>query len=554
MAAPETIFVGGNIFTAGWASSRAGAVAVANGRILAVGDEADVLNLAGTGTVTVDIADRLLLPAFHDAHAHPVAGGVELLQCDLTVAESADHCFAIIAEYSSTHPEEEWILGGGWSMAHFVGGTPTTSMLDAIVADRPVALVNRDHHGLWANSEALRRAGISAATPDPADGRIERDSSGNPTGMLHEGAMALLEPVKPGPDAALSYRGLLKAQEDYFRQGIVGWQDAYVDAYGGLGGIGDILDVYLAGVDRGDLKARVTAALWWERAPGLDQLPSLIERRQSVLDRGREDILNASTVKIMVDGVTENFTAAMSVPYLDSCGHPTENSGLTFIDPMDMARYVVALDAAGFTVHFHALGDRAVTLALDAVEAARRANGMSGNRHHLAHLQIVGEPDIPRFNLLGATANLQMLWATIDDQLRDLGFPHMDPKFVARHYPFGELVASGADLAAGSDWPVSTANPLQAIHVGVNRVRHGEETGALGYPEQAIALATALSAYTAGSARVNGREQYTGRLRVGMEADLAVLSQDPFASTSDTIGEAQVVSTWVSGNNVFTRP
>ncbi len=546
--APDTIFVGGSLFTAGWDAPRFAALAVADGRITAIGQDAEVRVIAGPGTRIIELDGGLLVPGFHDAHAHPVSGGIELLQVNLAGTENSDQAIAVVAEYAAAHPDEEWLVGAGWSMSHFPGGTPTAAALDAVIGARPAMLLNRDHHGAWVSSETLRRAGITRDTPDPVDGRIERDVDGNPTGTLHEGAMALVDGVRPPTDPELALRGLLRAQTEYFRQGIVGWQDAWVGATFGLE---DLLAVYLTAVDRGVLTARVSAALWWERAKGMAQIDSLIARRDTVRGLNRPDIFSAETVKIMVDGVAENFTAAMAPPYLDSHGHPTDNSGITFLDLRELTEAVVALDAAGFAVHFHALGNRAVTIALDALEAARKANGASASRHHLAHLQVVDEADVPRFAELGATANLQMLWARLDDQLRDLTLPFLDESLYSRQYPFGDLVRAEAQLAAGSDWPVSSANPLAAIHVAVNRIDALKDSAPLGYPEQAIPLATALAAYTAGSATINGRGGYSGRLEVGYAADLAVLRTDPFVGAPSAIADTAVASTWINGTCVF---
>jgi predicted amidohydrolase YtcJ len=397
---------------------------------------------------------------------------------------------------------------------------------------------------MWVNSEALTRAGISAATPDPADGRIERAADGSPTGVLHEGAMRLVESVIPPIADGLAVAGLVRAQEAYFSQGIVGWQDAWV---GRMPGTGDILEAYVSALAEGRLRARVSAALWWERDRGVEQLAALIERRERVVALARPDVLRADAVKIMVDGVAENFTAAMSRPYLDGCGHATANSGLVFVPAEDLAEAVVAADAAGFSVHLHALGDRAVTLSLDAIEAARHRNGADGPRHQLAHLQVVDATDVPRFARLGAAANLQMLWGAVDDQLADLTFPFLEPGLIARHYPFRDLRDAGALLVAGSDWPVSSADPLEAIRVGTTRAAAGTRPDPRMSPEQALDLASAFSAYTAGSADIAGRGDETGRLRVGLRADLAVLDSDPFAQGAESLDRTAVVQTWLDG-------
>lgn len=542
----DRIYVGGRAFTGGWNASRPLGVGVRDGRIAAIAPD-DQLRDAGAADV-IDLRGGLVLPGFHDAHAHPVVGGLELLQCDLSDARDAKDAVARVAAYAAAHPDDEWIRGGGWTMSHFPGGAPTRQLLDAVVPDRPVALSNRDHHGTWANSLALRLAGIDASTPDPADGRIERESDGAPGGTLHEGAANLLDPVLPTVDRAFALRALERAQEEYFRLGIVGWQDAWV---GATAGMADVLDAYLDGLDAGILRMRVTAALWWDRARGLEQLDDLVRRSDRAAAVGRPDLLVADTVKIMVDGVAEDFTAALSAPYLDRCGHATDNRGLTFVDPDRLREAVTALDSAGFHVHFHALGDRAVTIALDAIEAARSANGPRAARHQLAHLQMVRREDVPRFAALGATANLQMLWGELDEQLEQLTFPFVAPELVARHYPFRELHDAGAQLCAGSDWPVSSADPLQAVHVGVNRAAPGTEPDPRMDVGQTLDVATALSAYTAGSARACGRASLTGTLTQGTAADLVVLDTDPFAVDPRDLHEIRVRHTSVGGQPVY---
>lgn len=541
----DSIYVGGRAFTAGWDASRPLGVGVRDGRISAIASD-DALRDTGAREV-IELGGALVLPAFHDAHAHPIAGAIELLQCDVSAAADADDTAARIADYARLHPDEPWILGGGWSMPHFPGGTPSRRLLDAIVPDRPVVLQNRDHHGIWANSRALELAGITSATPDPIDGRIERESDGHPAGVLHEGAMRLMDAVLPAVEPAFALLALDRAQQEFFALGIVGWQDAWVGVTGGQ----DLLDTYLDAVATGILRARVTAALWWERGEGLSQLAALAERRERVLAVGRPDLLLADTVKIMVDGVAENFTAAMSQPYLDAHGHSTGASGLTFVNAADLTRAVVALDAVGVSVHLHALGDRAVTIALDALAAARAANGATPTRHQLAHLQVVQPSDVPRFADLGVIANLQMLWGAVDEQLDELTFPYLAPPLIARHYPFRELREAGARLAGGSDWPVSTADPLQAVHVAVNRAAPGGVADARIDPSQAIDLATALSLYTAGSAHAGGRGDTTGALREGLWADLAVLSTDPFSVAPASLHEVTVRRTVLGGECVY---
>ncbi|MFG2894197.1 amidohydrolase [Streptomyces sp. NPDC048248] len=542
--AADLVFVSGPVHTVDPARTRASAVAVRGDRILAVGHEAEVANLIGPATEVVDLHGKLLLPGFQDAHVHPVGGGMELGQCDLSSAVTADAYRDIIRCYADARPEAPWITGGGWSMEAFPGGMPTRGFLDAIVPDRPVFLVNRDHHGGWANSRALERAGLTARTPDPVDGRIERDATGEPSGMLQEGAMRLVADLLPEPTLTELTEGLLRAQRLLHSYGVTAWQDAML----GRGpGTADPIPAYLAARREGKLTARVTGALWWDRSRGSEQIPELIARREE-LSGG---LLRATSVKIMQDGIAENHTAAMLTPYLTACGCASDNSGISFIDPGDLRRYVTELDAAEFQVHFHALGDRAVREALDAVEAARRANGLKDTRPHLAHLQVVHPDDVPRFRKLGATANIQALWAAHEPQMDELTIPFLGPRRAAWQYPFGDLLRSGATLAAGSDWPVSSPDPIAALHVAVNRrTPDGPPSAPVFLPDQRIDLGSALAAYTAGSAYANHLDD-TGSIQPGKLADLVVLDRDPFDGPGEEIAVTRVLQTFVGGRRVY---
>ncbi|MFH8473926.1 amidohydrolase [Streptomyces sp. NPDC018000] len=543
MSTADLVFTRGAVFTADPARTRATSLAVVGDRIAAVGHD-DVRDLIGPGTEVVDLRGKLLLPGFQDAHIHAVFGGTELAECDLTGTVGVEEYLGRIRAYADSHPDHPWITGGGWSMESFDGGLPTRQLLDSVVPDRPVLLSNRDHHGAWANTRALELAGITAATPDPADGRIEREPDGTPSGMLQEGATALVSRLVPASTPADRLAGLLRAQKLLHSLGITGWQDALLGEFSGRP---DPSDAYLAAARDGSLTARVTGALWWDRERGAEQIDELVALRAK-LSHGR---FRAGSVKIMQDGIAENFTAAMTSPYLDSCGCATANTGLSFVDPAALRDYVTRLDALDFQVHFHALGDRAVREALDSIEAAIEANGHRGNRHHLAHLQVVHPDDLARFAQLGAIANIQPLWAAHEPQMDELTLPFLGPERAAWQYPFGGLLRHGATLAAGSDWPVSSPDPIAGIHVAVNRMEPGATDGRVFLPEQRLDLATAVAAYTAGTAHVNGLDD-TGTLRPGNLADLVVLDRDIFTAPAEEIAEARVLRTYVGGTLVHT--
>jgi hypothetical protein len=546
------LFVNGAVYTVDAARRWAEAVAVRGGRIVAVGSNDDVAEFRGPGTEVVELAGRMLLPGFQDAHVHPVNGGLDALRCNLRNDHSLEAYGDRIREYMASHPDVPWILGGGWSIDVFPGGTPHADTLDALVADRPAFLPNRDGHGAWVNSRALEIAGIRRDTPDPADGRIERDVDGTPTGTLHEGAMDLVVPHLPEPTHEELIGGLLTAQEYLHSLGITAWQDALVDSLQW----GWNLPAYIETARDGRLTARVVGALWWERHRGEEQIAELIDKRAQAegLERFR-----ATSVKIMQDGVCENSTAAMIDPYVDADGNPTDDRGPSLVEPDALNSAVTRLDAEGFQVHFHTIGDRAVREALDAIEAARRANGPNDHRHHLSHIQVVHPDDIPRFRTLRAVANAQPLWAVHEGQMDDLTIPFLGEPRWRGQYPFASLVRAGVVLAMGSDWFVSSPDPIEQLHVAVNRrpaphYAYGNGSDEVFLPDERLDLPTALAAFTMGSAYVNHLEGETGSVEVGKAADLAVIDRDLFALPVEEIASARVEQTFVAGRRVYAAP
>jgi predicted amidohydrolase YtcJ len=341
--------------------------------------------------------------------------------------------------------------------------------------------------------------------------------------------------------------GALLAGQAYLHScGITAWQDAWVapaDA-----------DAYARAIAGGLLTGRVRGALWWDRDTGLAQIESLVEQRESAraLPGGR---FVAGSVKVMADGVFENYTAAMLDPYLDAHGHPTEGRGISVVDRETLRDAAVRLDALGFQVHVHAIGDRAVRDALDAFEAAIAANGRTDNRHHVAHIQVVHPADVPRFAALDVTANMQPFWACRDCQMVDLTIPFLGPERTRWQYPFGSLVRAGARLAGGSDWSVSTADVLEEIQVAVTRSFLDPDVDpAPLLPEEALDVETALRAFTAGSAWVNHLDVETGTLEPGKLADLVVLDRDVRAVDHAALREARVLLTLVEGEPVYAAP
>jgi hypothetical protein len=386
--------------------------------------------------------------------------------------------------------------------------------------------------------------------------------------------------------------GILEGQRYLHSLGITAWQEAIVGEYAV---VPDCFEAYREVAGRGLLTARVTGALWWQRSAGLSQLDFLAERR-AIAGPGR---FRTTSVKIMQDGVCENFTAAMLSPYLDGHGHETGGTGTSFFDPEELKEAVTAIDARGFQVHVHAIGDRAVREALDAIAAARAANGhgvgwrgqdqqsvgwrgqnqqsvgrrgqgqqsvgrrgqnQQSGRHHIAHLQVIHPEDVPRFRDLAVVANCQPLWASNEPQMTELTLPFLGPERSAWQYPFGSLAASGAQLCFGSDWPVSSPNPMWQMHTAVNRTTspgypfRGRDTDTPFLPGERIGLPAAIAAFTIGSAYVNHDERDAGSIEPGKRADLVVLDRDLFTQPAAEIALAEVDLTLVDGTVVHARP
>lgn len=521
-------------------------VGIDGDQVAAVGTEAEVDEVLGAGAEVVDLDGGLLSPGFTDAHMHPMVGGLERLRVEMTSLSKPEQYLDAIRKHAEEHPEAEWIRGGGWAVGAFGPDGPTAEQLDRAVPDRPVFLPSSDHHDAWVNTKALEIAGVTKDTPDPSDGWFVRDEHGNPTGAIREAAMAMVqEHVTTSREEY--YQAMLEAQSYLHSWGITGWQDALI---GGYAGIDDPTQAYLDALERGTLTARVRAAQFWDRHRGVEQVEELVEERRRLGELG----LDAGSVKVMVDGISETFTMAVTEPYLDLYNCPCGDRGLAFMDPDQLNEAVAALDAAGFQAHFHAIGDRAVHYALDAVEHARRVNGLRDTRHQIAHLQLVRPEDRPRFRRLAVVANVEGMWARKDTGSVQLVLPHLDQERISWHYPFGDILAAGADFAGGSDWPVNPPEPVEAIHVLVNRrkyVSEGQPPEAL-LPEQGISLAEAFRAYTSGSAFVNHQTD-GGGIQVGGRADLVVLDRDPFAGPVDEIASAEVRMTFARGEAVYSR-
>ncbi len=514
------------------------ALAVRDGRVVYVGDDRGVASYIGRRTAVLDLAGRMVLPAFRDTHLHP-RGGIQLGECTLDNLRTAEAVLDSVRRFAASHPEADWIRGSGWQLPVFPDANPRKEWLDSIDAGRPMYLRAADGHSTWVNSKALALAGITRTTPDPPNGRIEHDpTTGEPSGTLRESAMELVTRVLPPRSPQEVQDGILRAMAMANRFGIVALYDADADT--------TLLAAYAALDSLGKLTARVVAAIEVDPRAPASQVDSLRAWRGRFAGR---HYFAPKGAKVFVDGVIEAKTAALLAPYVG-----TTNRGPVNFSPEKLDTVVAALDAAAFQVHAHAIGDRAVRMALNAYAFARNLNGPRDARPMIAHLEMIDSADIPRFAEEGVIPTFQALWAQQDEYITKLTEPVIGPDRSAHLYPIGEVARTGAHLAAGSDWPVSSMNPLDAIQVAITRRDVDAPAGPVWLPDEKVSLATMLRAYTYGGAFAVGEEVTTGSLEPGKAADLIVLDRDLFRIPVEEIHRVKVLLTLLDGRTVWRDP
>ena len=540
VAPADLILSHARVYTVEEARPWAEAVAIRNGRILAVGSAKEVAAYRGGATRVVDLGGRFLMPAFGDAHAHPVFGGLSYARCSLHDGKTVDDYRRIIARCIARTPGTGTIYGSGWEDGLFPPhGVPSKQILDQISADRPLIFASTGGHSLWVNSKALALAGITRDTPDPPNGKIDRDAAGEPVGGLEEDpGMKLVEKLVPPPTDADRQDAIAYTAKLFNSLGITSWHDAMLEWE--KGGTSLVLDAYKVVRDRGGLTAHTVLDIKWDNSRGLEQMPEVMRLSTDARAKG----FAANGVKFFIDGVIPQETAAMLAPYEGSTAR-----GSPEIPPARLAEAVSMLDAKGMQSHFHAIGDGAVREALDAVASARRRDGRSDTRPMISHLNVIDPADQPRFGALGVTAIFQPLWAC-NEPYMDLAIRKIGPVRARSIYPEASVLKGGGLIAYGADWSVASANPLEGIEVAITRVAPGGTRPPL-LPGEAVSLETALQAYTLNVAYVNHLETLTGSIVPGKSADLIVLDRDLFKIRPTDIHQAKVLVTIYEGREVF---
>ncbi|MBP1326949.1 putative amidohydrolase YtcJ [Leucobacter exalbidus] len=537
-----TVFTGGTIVVAARADGSTElteALAIEAGRVVAHGCAA--LDLASQdGAQTIDLAGGTLAPAVGEGHAHPVLGGLEAQGPAVREAKDLAGILDAVKTWKQQNPSAEWIVGASYDATFAPGGRFDARWLDEVTGDTPTVLRSWDYHTVWVNTAALKAAGITADTPDPELGRILRRKNGAPLGTLQEAAANdLLANVVPAFALETRVSALEAATLAYAEQGTTWVQDAWVDPAD--------LDTYRVAARTDRLHTRVNLALRADPANWREQIAEFIAVRKEIRALAHPR-LSAETIKFFVDGVIENHTAALTDDYADTPG----DRGLANWSEDDLTAAVAALDAAGFQLHLHAIGDRAVRIALDALEAARDVDPGRDRHHVVAHVAMLAPADVERFAQLGVIANFEPYWAQCDAVMQSLTIPHIGHDRDSWQYLIGSIARSGATVSFGSDWPVTTKDWRPAFATAVTRrdVTNPEDPTWL--PDECISPATAYAAYTEGIAR-QALAHDRGSLEVGRVADLVWLSANPLEVAPELVPELEVRGTWLAGDVTYAK-
>ena len=537
----DSIYHNGRVYTVDPEDSWAQAIAVKNGRLLAVGSDQQAAQFRGEQTVDVDLQGRMVMPGIHDMHLHPLKGSIKKhYECSFSSALGMDDILQAVADCAAQLEPGQWLRGGQWP-SHLLKSErpPTRQLLDAITTEHPVFLLDWALHNAWVNSHALERLGIVPETANPPGGEIQRDpNSGLATGVLLDNAaydaMARLPAYSPEQNATAAALAI----DEFLSLGITAFKDAMTTS--------DALTAYRTVDQEMGLKARVHTSLAWKSSwsTSHDEELANIEARASYAS----PMLRTEFAKIMLDGVPLTRTSALLEPYLPGGGHGEDFRGELMFDVDELNGDVAWLDAQGLTIKIHATGDRSARVALDAIEYARRSNGDSGLLHEISHAQFLDGADLPRFRDLGVAAEMcPILWyptASDDARAAVLGAER-----AGRMWPMRSLIDSGALVFYGSDWPavVPNPNPWPGIEAMVTRRNPYTDAAASQWPEQAISLAEAVRVVTINGAAAGKSSSETGSLEAGKAADFIVLDRNIFEVPIEQVGDTRVLLTVVSG-------
>jgi predicted amidohydrolase YtcJ len=546
--AADTVIVNARIYTVNPKQPWAEALAIGGDKVLAVGTAKEIAGYRGPSTQVIDVQQHLVLSGFTDCHIHFLDGSLSLLQVNLDDATTVSEIQKAVKAFADAHPDLPWVLGRGWNYVVFgSSGMPDKSYLDQIIPDRPVYLESFDGHTWWANSKALLLARITKATANPPGGEIERDpKSGDPTGAIKDDAAdEIVRRAIPEPSHKEVIEALRQGMREANRVGLV--RAISPDGTHVQGGDFGVLDIYDELRRQGQLTVRFQIAARMH-PPTVSDVE--IKKIEDARDRYHDEWISAGAAKFFLDGVIESHTAAMLAPYSDD---PKQTGSLLWT-PENYKRAVIKLDAAHIQIFTHAIGDRAVRLALDAYQEAQNSNHTRDARDRIEHIETVSAQDIPRFGKLGVIASFQPLHAYPDEDLLKVWLPKAGAERAQHGFAWHSVAQGGGVLAFGSDWPIVTLNPWPGVQNALTRqANNGDPPGGF-LPGERVSLEEAIKAYTLGAALAGHREKTEGSLEPGKLADLIVLSQDLFKIKPSQASSTEVLLTMVGGKVVYRAP
>jgi predicted amidohydrolase YtcJ len=536
-ASADTLIVNARIYTVNPKQPWAEGIAIKDGKLLVVGSAAELAAYRTTHTKVIDAGQHLILPGFVDCHIHFMDGSMGLTQVNLNGAKTVGEIQKRVKEYADKHPKEPWITGMGWTYSTFgPSALPDKKSLDAVLSDRPVYLVAFDGHSSWANSKALAMAGINTHTPDPANGKIVRDDRGEATGAMKESAGDLVAKVMPRATREQRLAALRLGIHEANKVGLTRVHSAGQDF--------EWLDLYDALRREGALTLRFYIAYFLD-PPELT--PEAINKIEQARRTYHDDWISGGVVKTMLDGVVEAHTAAMLEAYSDD----RSQSGKLFWDPDKYKATIAELDRRGLQIFTHAIGDRAVRLALDAYQNAAETNHTRDMRPRVEHIETISAQDIPRFGREDVIASFQPLHAYPDEDTLNIWARNVGPERAGRAWVWHSIETTGGHLAFGSDWPVVTLNPWPGVQNALTRQTTEGDPPRGFVPSERISLEDTIRAYTLGAAFAGRREKTEGTLEPGKIADLIVLSQDLFKINPTDISKEEVLLTMLGGKVVY---
>jgi Predicted metal-dependent hydrolase with the TIM-barrel fold len=551
----EKVFMNGFVYTSGYNSRLAEAIAIRDGKFIFIGNQDEIQSWIDKDTEVIDLNGKMILPSFFEAHCHAQSMAQLMFSVDITEAETFKEYISSVNTFATEHSDYQCITGFGWTNTTFPPCGPQKEDLDEICKDIPVALWSVDHHSLWVNSKALQLAGITKDTPDPRGGRIEKNEFGEPSGTLREGAADLVMKAIPDFTVEQYKASILEYQRMANGLGFTGSFDAVLNVES------NALTAYKELASNGDLTMYFKGAYCYDMEKGFEQIKAFCNAREN---DNVSELFQINTVKIFEDGVIEGATAYLTEPYAEGANLPEGSRGEPIWKKELLKQAFTEIEKNGFQIHVHSIGDAATKETLDAFDFAKNQNDKRDQRHAITHLQIVDASDIPRFKKLGIVAVVNPYWFTKDDYFYNIQIPYLGKERAEKEYPLNSFFKEGVTVASASDFPITcNPNPFVGIEIGVTRLTlefllpmicsdpDDPKFRETLWPDEKASRQDMVDSFTYNAAFAHFLEDETGSIEVGKSADMIVLDKNIFDIQETEISGAKVLLTLFKGEEVY---